>query len=388
MEDILNVSFNKLFETSNKNYISTKDNLKECFNSLSAMAENDNVFMDVFLYFFPKSSGTEKNDSNFWFSKYKGQGAYNEYLFAGDLLEISIQYNKDKNKELFIEKAITCSEKFGDYNLFRTYFSVIKNYVDNLMLIVAYLTKDSLYYEEAFNIQVHPCNIQTMAFIQVLKKEIENKQEKSQMKNQIKELKNLIMNISIEKAQEKQVWTKLFKENATRMENLENRTKELEEKIDQIYLRDTIKMCFRYLYKVLCSKFKPSDYKNNFWEQLDYIKAILSKEEFSKYDYILDFIEDIQFTKLTPLNTVAHDFSQKNRKIDDIKKYLQSYSNKDLDKVVNFFKDLPEIDEFININLINYFNHKRADIEFEKKKKFLDVYKKIFEENKEEEKSE
>ena len=74
------------------------------------------------------------------------------------------------------------------------------------------------------------------------------------------------------------------------------------------------------------------------------------------------------------------------RKIRDIQKYLQSDSNTDLNKVVEFFEAFPEIDKFINLNLTYYFNSQKADELFEKEVKFDDAYKKIFGQKEEEKK--
>ena len=294
--DELNVSFNQLFETSNIDYITGEKNIKKCQNLFTDKSMEDDVFLDAFLYFFPMSPNTEKNDSNFWFIKYKGQGTYNEYYFAVDLLKSLNEYNKDKKIALFKEKVIKCSQKFGEYDLFKDFFSVIKkDYINIVMAIFAYLTKDIFYFHGNFGIKSLPENIQTSFFIQVLKNSIENKEENYKMKKKINQLENLIINQGQE-----------IQELIKRINDLENKTKEQGEKIEQINLRDTIKMCFRYLYKLFYSKFKLKNHTNNFWDQLDIIKIILSKPELSDYKYISDFIEDIQFTQLKPLNDIPH----------------------------------------------------------------------------------
>jgi len=57
-----------------------------------------------------------------------------------------------------------------------------------------------------------------------------------------------------------------------------------------------------------------------FWDEIKEIKKILDRNEFKQFHYIKDFIEDLDFTSLNPLNTATHNSSLKKRKIEDIKK--------------------------------------------------------------------
>ena len=43
-----------------------------------------------------------------------------------------------------------------------------------------------------------------------------------------------------------------------------------------------------------------------FWDEIKEIKKILNRNEFKKFYYINDFIEDLDFTSLNPLNTATH----------------------------------------------------------------------------------
>ena len=118
---------------------------------------------------------------------------------------------------------------------------------------------------------------------------------------------------------------------------------ELQNRIDKIELRDTIKLCIKNLYKILSSKFKEMKEVNSSWEEIEEIKKILSQDEFKQFQYINDFIDDIDFIGLNPLNTTTHNSSLKKGKIEDSKKYLDNNFIMNYNKVVQFFKKLPNI---------------------------------------------
>ena len=118
---------------------------------------------------------------------------------------------------------------------------------------------------------------------------------------------------------------------------------ELQNRVDKIELRDTIKLCIENLYKILSSKFKEMKEVNSSWEEIEEIKKILSQDEFKQFQYINDFIDDIDFIGLNPLNTTTHNSSLKKGKIEDSKKYLDNNFIMNYNKVVEFFKKLPNI---------------------------------------------
>ena len=95
----------------------------------------------------------------------------------------------------------------------------------------------------------------------------------------------------------------------------------MEERLEKIDLRDTVKMSLRYIYKVLYSKFSNKmQYVTKIWEQIREIEKILSKPEFQRYSFISKFINVINFTKLVNLNNVTHDSNQ-TRNFENIKKF-------------------------------------------------------------------
>ena len=118
---------------------------------------------------------------------------------------------------------------------------------------------------------------------------------------------------------------------------------ELQNRVDKIELRDTIKLCIKNLYKILSSKFKGMKEVNSSWEEIEEIKKILSQDEFKQFQYINDFMDDIDFIGLNPLNTTTHNSSLKKGKIEDSKKYLDNNFIMNYNKVVQFFKKLPNI---------------------------------------------
>ena len=124
---------------------------------------------------------------------------------------------------------------------------------------------------------------------------------------------------------------------------LKDEIAELQNRVDKIELRDTIKLCIKNLYKILSSKFKEMKEVNSSWEEIEEIKKILNRDEFKQFQYINDFIDAIDFIGLNPLNTSTHNSFLKKGKIEDSKKYLDNNFIMTYNKVVEFFKKLPNI---------------------------------------------
>ena len=429
---MLNELLNKAFKTSNKSYDHGKDNIQLCQKYFTDLAkDNDDITLRVYLYFFPVTSLMEENSEEFWFTKYKDEKKYDEYDFAVDLLANYVQYLSDKDKQKFQKEIEIIIPKFEEYKLFSYYYSIIHGYQDILIATVAYFTKDTAYYRDSLDAYVSGENIQTFLFLIHVKDKIYEKNKKKNdqdlkedIMSEINDLRDLIdklandgsnMDIEIQnlKGQIKNLNNQFFNNN-NRILNMENKitnmkdeivslkgiiknereereeyqkkaeeekkdfVKEIQDlkaeikehniKFDEINLRDTIKMYFRYLYKMLKSLFeKELDDAYNFWGQIKAIKVLLKKPLFKKYFFLSEFIEDLENASLTSLNFAAPDPKLKVRKIEDIKKYLQENSkNMNYDKVVKFFKGLPRVNEFINLNSLYFVNPEKADQEFEK----------------------
>ena len=172
----LNKLLNTALGTPNENYCDGSENIKKCYSKFYPSTENDDTALNVSLYFFP-FSGYEKNTKEFWFIKYKNNSNYNEFDFALDILRVYIQYLSDKNAKNFDSRIIEKVQKFGAYKSISDYLSVIKDYMDILLAIDAYLTRDSYYFEKFFNLNVSAEKLQTSEFIELLKKQITSKKE-------------------------------------------------------------------------------------------------------------------------------------------------------------------------------------------------------------------
>ena len=422
---MLNELLNKAFKTSNKSYDHGKDNIRLCQKYFTDLTkDNDDITLRVYLYFFPVTSLMEKNSEEFWFTKYKDEKKYDEYDFAVDLLANYVQYLSDKDKQKFQKEIEIIIPKFKEYKLFSYYYSIIHGYQDILMATVAYFTKDTAYYRDSLDAYVSGENIQTFSFLIHVKDKINEKKSKKNdqdlkedimseinvlrglidklandvsnkdfeilnLKGQIKNNKNRILNMNDtithmkgeivnlkeivqSEREEKEEYQKKAEEEkkdfVKEIQDLKEEIKEHNIKFDKINLRDTIKMCFRYIYKMLKSLFeKELDDAYNFWGQIKAIKVLLKKPLFKKYTFLSEFIEDLENASLTSLNFAAHDPKLKVRKIEDIKKYLQENSkNMNYDIVVKFFKGLPRVNEFINLNSLYFVNPEKADQEFER----------------------
>ena len=163
MED-LNKLLNTALKTQNQNYLSP-DRMKKCFEEFEKLSKNDIQASKVFKYLFPDETSLERNDQEFWFIKYKSEINYNEYGFAIDLLNCFIQYMLNKNGlifEMIVKEKILL---FNDNKLINKFFIIIKNDKECINETIAYITKDSGFFQNNFEIDSPPENIQTNAFI-------------------------------------------------------------------------------------------------------------------------------------------------------------------------------------------------------------------------------
>ena len=162
----------------------------------------------------------------------------------------------------------------------------------------------------------------------------------------------------------------LKKNNVTLNKNIskmENDISELKDRLEQIDTRDTIKMSLRYLYKILFARFSGEMKRvTNIWEQIDEVKQILSKPEFIRFANVSKFIDYINWTGLNNLNEKAHDSSQKTRNFKGIEKYFKGISSLVTSYVANFFEELPNVNEFIRLNLLLYKDPISVDAELKK----------------------
>jgi len=440
-ESDINTLINTALSTENINYMNSegmalfKKNLEDKSNDNSALKillyffpVNSSLEKNEKEFWFMKYKDVE-NYNEYKFSKDLLQ-CYNQYLSDKD--SKAFDYNVLNKIALFKDyKFITeFLWVLKDYD----YDAII-------IAIFSYIEKDPSYFAKAFETIIEPKNIQTKACINIIKDYLERKKvlldleksikmvkiysnllenEKASKKNlindmdylkkEIKELKNnnVTLNKNISKLQKDNAElrndnatlneniselrndnatlneniSKLRNDNATLNENIsgmKNDISELKDRLDQIDTRDTVKMSLRYLYKMLFTQFS-NEMKSvtQIWEQIDEVKKILSKPQFKRFTYVSKFIDEINWTGLKNLNDKAHDSSQKERNFKGIEKYFKGIPESVTSFVANFFKGLPNVNEFINLNLLFYKDQNIVDNEFEKIKTYKDAYIAVF----------
>ena len=163
--------------------------------------------------------------------------------------------------------------------------------------------------------------------------------------------------------------------------NLEKQVNGMNERLNKIEIRDSLKMS-RYLYKVLFSKY-PNEMRieTKIWNQIDEVQKMLSKSQFKRFQFISEFLDILKFHNLEHFNA-AHDSLQDQRDFQNIKKYFQEYSQKDLKPVVEFFEQLPQINKFINLNLLFFKEPEKIDEKFQENITYAEIYSKVFEASK------
>ena len=84
-----------------------------------------------------------------------------------------------------------------------------------------------------------------------------------------------------------------------KINSLSQKIESMNERLEKIELRDNLKISFRYLYKVLKSKF-PNDVQDvtETSQQIKEVKKILSMPQFKPNEFILEFINNNQLDKL------------------------------------------------------------------------------------------
>ena len=384
-------AFSNLFQ----NNIEERNLFNFVLERIPDMLDTDSIDLTILLFFSPTENTKEQNvEDKFWFQKYNVSDDYNEYQFAVDLINIYSNYKNNKSKEQFYSNIKMLVDKFGDYKMISSFVDLVKEKVDLFEFIVSYLIQDKDYFVSffKFNLKTIPDDIQNQSFYDKLEFKLEKlkneeltqkmeefdkklKEQSTQHDKKINEL-NSEHDKKINELNSKH--DKKIDQLNLKITELNNNVVELSKRIDKIELRDTIKMSYRYLYNILYYGLTPNKkYQKNFWEQLSEIKNILSETKFKQYNYLLAFIDDIEFGVVSQLNSEAHS-PNKYRKIENINKYLQKSCKADLQKVVDFFKSMPNINDFIDLNILYFHNPKKADSEFRKNNDYNIIYNKLF----------
>ena len=365
----MKILFNEIFQIS-KGKQKTPTLLESCFKQIIQDNKEDEFIFSVYCFFFPTSTSQEKNtEKKFWYEKYQSSGQYTEYNFALDLLIILKDYlsKRDTKKvEMEIEKITYRLNSYKNVNYYLLLTSGFK--VNNLIHLLSFFQKDLKYFAKYFNVEISPTDDLTnrttleRIFIgeTISKKELDIHQF---YKNYVKKTSEL--QHSINKLLE-------YKENS------ENLIKEMQEQLEQIHLRDTIKYSIKYIYRMFFQKnINTGEFKNNIYEEIKELKLILSDPKFSKFDYLLTFIEAVQSFDLASLNITAPHIV-KNRNFDLIAVYVDN-KKPYLKKVVDFLKKLPKLTEYINLEIKHYFSKENLDKEIQKNYDFGAIYENFIE---------
>lgn len=380
----LNKAFSDLFHEK----IEEGNLLEVALEKMTERIDEENIDLIIYLFFFPSENTKEQNEKDkFWFQKYNVSENYNEYTFAVDLINAYSSYKKDKSKEKFNTNIKKLVDKFEDYKKISSFVELVKERADLLEFIVSYLIQDKDYFVSSFkfNHKSIPEDIHNQSFYDKL----ETKLQKLKIEDLTQKMEEYDKKLTKQSIQHDKKINELNAQNDEKINELnskiielKNNVAELSKRLDKIELSDTIKMSYRYLYNVLYYRLTPKEeYKNKFREQLRETKMILSKSEFGQYKYLLDFINDIEFGVVNQLNAEAHS-KNKYRKIENIKKYLRNSCGADLQKVVDFFKSMPNINDFIDLNILYYHNPQKAENEFIKNNDYEEIYKILFENEK------
>ena len=148
---------------------------------------------------------------------------------------------------------------------------------------------------------------------------------------------------------------------------MENKIKEIDEQLEQIYLRDTIKYSIKYIYRLFFPKYgKNEKFQSNVHLEMQQLKEMLKNSELSQFKYLFDFMVAVQDFDLNSLNNKAHPFI-KERDFDAIMKYIDN-KKPYLKNVVDFLKKCPKLSEYINFEINNYLS--KDDLEDKIKTQF------------------
>lgn len=364
--------FNDIFP-SLKGKEKTPENVEEAFSELVSSNKDDYLIYQFHLFFYPNDSSSEKNKpKEFWFQKHKSNQPqlYTEYNFALDVLEVLKSYLKNKDSKAADSIIYDLALKFGAYKNIDYYLLLTQNkIINNLIHVYSFLHKDKQYFKNILKVDVYETDdltdkkTQEKLFVgkTITKEEIVLHKFYTPILNEFKgEINDLKKEVNFQKVIIDELMQ--FKEEATN-------------KFDQIYLRDTIKYSIKYIYRMFYSKFHKElkdDFKTNVYEEINQLQNILSDKSFDKYSFLKDYIDAIYFGDLMALNKVSHP-SLDNRKLEDIKKYVDN--NKPyLDRVVQFLKNLPKLQDYINLEINNYFSKDKLEEEIRKAYNFEKIY--------------
>ena len=256
----LNKLLNDALQTKSQDYISP-NGMINCCKAFEKLSSEDSAASKVLMYFFPENSSLEKNRIEYWFIKYKNDLDYNEDSFAKDLLKFFIQYQISKDKLLFEMKVKEKIQQFKERKLISEFYFTVEKTKESINATIAYIVKNPNYFMLSCKIKAPPEKIQKHSLIREIKHYFEMEKLRTdlqngldlidQYSNLVKDLNTAVINLKEDKKKMEGTINTLIKlQNETAL-NLKN----INEKLEQVDLRDSNKISFRCLYKFSYSKF-------------------------------------------------------------------------------------------------------------------------------------
>lgn len=371
--------FNEIFP-SMKGKRKTPDSLYEHFYQLSSLNKNDYIIKRILLYFYPSKKSKEANtDKKFWFEKYKSLSIYTEYNLAIDLLKILKSYKREKKVDFVFDEINKILIKFGKYKNLDYYMLLTNNvYSDTLVHIYSFFLRDIDYFKMVINVNIQEnddlTDQKTLEKIfcgkTISEKELKTHKYYKEKINSLEDKYNNQNNIIIQLLGKVNEMENKLNNNIIEME-------EMKEKLNKIYVRDTIKYSIKYIYRVFYSQIEnQNSFKKNVHEQILELKSILSKPQFSNLKFLYDFLDAVEFGDLTTLNKASHPTLEK-RKFEEIKNVIDN-KQPYLDKVVTFLENLPDLNYYINLELTFYLNKQKLEEKISEKYNFNLIYNNYF----------
>ena len=355
----------------------------------------------IYYYFFPCNSNLAKNtEKNFWFEKFKNSEEYTEYDFAIDILVILKEYIKNKDEEVFNKNSIKVANKFGTYKHMNLYLYLTKDIFKELIYhITSFLLRDLTYFSVVLSIDIKEdddlSDISTInrIFTKQLSYEelkmIDTKNIINDMDALSKRVEELTIDINNKDKKIKQLNDDIIKkekiikdltdDKLKKDEECEHLRKELvniKEKLDKMYMMNTLKYTIKYIYRMFYEKYGKEKKDSNMYNEIGQLKSLLMLPEFkAKYKYLYDFIDYVTSSDLCELNNSICP-SLDTRCFDDISKYLKNELIQ-MDNVTSFIKNLPDIENYINLEIKYFFNKEKLEKKINENYNFSEIFDKV-----------
>ena len=277
LKDILNEIF-PILRGNQK----TPKNVANAFSDLVSSNKNDLLISQFHLFFYPNETSSEINEEKeFWFQKYKSNKPddYTEYNFALDILKVLKSYLQNKNSETANSEIYDLALKFGSYKNIDYYLLLTANKIQsNLIHIYSFFHKDIKYFKQILDVNVEKTDdlkdkktLEKLFVNKTISKEelnilniyspiINELQKKiNTLENNISEQKKINDTLENKISEQKKI-NDTLENNISEQKKINNELIQFKEeasnKLEQIYLRDTIKYSIKYIYRMFYSKFR------------------------------------------------------------------------------------------------------------------------------------